>query len=122
MNWLALTVPGLLVAVYLLVLRPVLHALPQLKTFYAEADGFWEKVWALNWNSLTIAWSYFMAAVGFGLDWLEPVASALGDPDFKAQLADMLQAEPKTLGWVLMGISAVNIAARLRSFATKADQ
>lgn len=122
MNWLALTVPGLLVAVYLLVLRPVLHALPQLKTFYAEADGFWEKVWALNWNSLTIAWSYFMTAVGITLEWLEPVAAALGDPDFKAQLADWLQADPKTLGRILMGIAVVNIAARLRSFATKADQ
>lgn len=120
MIWIILILPGL-VAAYVLFVRPVLHAMPQLKEFYVEADGFWAKVKALGGNSLTIAWGYFMAFIGFITQWLEPLGNMLGDPDLKAQISDTLQANPKILGYVLMGISAVTIAARLRSFAKAAD-
>lgn len=116
MIWLALTLPGLIVA-YALFLRPFLAALPQLKTFYAEADGFWAKVWAVCAKDVMLAFSYLVQAVGWLLQWADPIASFLGDPDFKTQVTDTLQANPKILGYVLMGISAVTIAARLRSFA-----
>jgi hypothetical protein len=51
------------------------------------------------------------------LQWIEPLATALGDPDFKAQATKTLQANPQILGYVLMGISAITLAARLRSIA-----
>ena len=61
--------PGL-VAAYFIFLRPVLKAIPTFKEFYAKADGFWAKVKALAGNSLTVAWSYFMAGVGFVMQWM----------------------------------------------------
>lgn len=116
MTWiiLAAILPGLIVG-YALFLRPVLRALPQFKTFYAEADGFWQKVWALCGNSATVAWSYAVQAVGWALQWIDPIASMVGDPDLRTQITTTLQANPKFLGYVLMGISAITIAARLRS-------
>jgi hypothetical protein len=116
MIWLVAILPGLIVG-YALFLRPVLRALPQFKTFYAEADGFWEKLWALCGNSATVAFSYFVQAVGWLLQWIDPLANMLGDPELRTQMTDTLQANPKILGYVLMGISAVTIAARLRSIA-----
>jgi hypothetical protein len=119
--WIALIAPGALVAYWLFV-RPVLRALPQLRFFWAIADGFWEKAWALCGNSLTIAFSYFVQAIGWSLQLLDPVASLLGDPDLRAQITETLQANPAVLGCVLMAISAITIAARLRSFAKKEDE
>jgi hypothetical protein len=116
MIYLVLVVPGLVVA-YFIFLRPVLAAIPALKQFYTEADGFWAKVKALAGNSLTIAWGYFMAGIGFVAQWIEPLGNVFGDPDLKSQITDTLQANPKILGYVLMGISAVTIAARLRSIS-----
>lgn len=113
MIWL-LILPGLLFA-YFIFLRPFLKALPALKDFYTEADGFWAKVSALCGHSMTVVWGYFIAAVGFVAQWIEPLGNMVGDPDLKAQITDTLQANPKILGYVLMGISAVTIAARLRS-------
>lgn len=115
MIWL-LILPGLFAA-YFIFLRPVLKAIPALKQFYTEADGFWAKVWAVCGQSVTMAWGYFLAGIGFVMQWIEPLASALGDPDIKQQVTDTLQADPKILGYVLMGISGVTLAARLRSIS-----
>jgi hypothetical protein len=116
--WIALIAPGAVVAYWLFV-RPVLHALPQLKEFWRVADGFWEKVWALCGNSATMAWMYAVQVLGQLLQWIDPIANLLGDPDLRAQVTETLQANPKVLGYVLMAISAITIAARLRSLATK---
>lgn len=116
MIWLALIAPGAIVAYWLFV-RPFLRAMPQLKTFYERADGFWEKVWALCGNSLTIAWMYVVQLIGQALQWIDPIASMFGDPDLRAQVTETLGANPKALGYVLMLISALTIIARLRSFA-----
>jgi hypothetical protein len=117
--WLILIVPGL-VCGYAFFVRPILRAVPQLKGFYAEADGFWAKIWAVCGKSATMAWSYIMALIGSVMQAVEPIASMLGDPDVKQQVTDALGANPQLLGYVLMGISAVTIASRLRSLA-KAD-
>lgn len=114
MTLLAITVPGLIVG-YFLFLRPVLRAIPALKGFYEEADGFWQKVWAVCGNSATLAWSYAVQAIGWCLQLIDPVASLVGDPDLRQQITETLGANPKALGYVLMLISAVTIAARLRS-------
>lgn len=109
-----LILPGL-VAAYFMLLRPILRGLPALREFYAEADGFWSKVRALAGHSATLAWSYGVMAMGCALQWLDPLASLAGDPDFKSQVTSTLQANPKVLGYVLIGISAITIAARMRS-------
>lgn len=119
MIWAILILPGL-VAAYFMILRPILKGIPALAKFYAEADGFWAKVSALGGHSATIAWSYAVAGVGFLMQWVEPIATALGDPDLKSQITNTLQTNPKVLGYVLMGISAVTLAARLRGLAKAA--
>ncbi len=85
-------------------LRPVLRALPAFQQFYAEADGFWQKVWALCGKSATLAFAFLVQAVSWVLQWIDPIASFLGDPDFRQQLTEALQANPKVLGYVLMGV------------------
>ncbi len=116
MWYLILILPGLLCA-YFIFLRPVLKAIPALKTFYTEADGFWAKLSALAGHSITVAWGYFMVGVGFVAQWIEPIGNMFGDPDIKTQITNTLQADPQILGYVLMAISAVTIAARMRSIA-----
>ena len=114
--WLTLILPGVVCA-YFLFLRPILRAIPELQKFYAEADGFWAKAWALCGKSVTMAWSYFLIGIGALMQWLEPISNALGDPDIKAQVNNALQSDPKILGYVAMAISVITIAARLRSIA-----
>lgn len=113
MIWIFAILPGIIVG-YALFLRPVLRALPQLKEFYAEADGFWQKVWAMCGRSVTIVWGLALQLVGQALQWIDPIASALGDPELRTQITDALQTNPKVLGYVLMAISFITIAARLR--------
>jgi hypothetical protein len=97
---------------YVLFARPILAA--QFKDLYAEADGFWQTVWALCGKSWTLATSYVVQFVGFLFQAIDPVAEILGDPDLKQQIADALQANPATLGKVMSIISFIVIAARLR--------
>ena len=89
--------------------------MPALKAFYTEADTFWQKAKALAWNSLTVAWSYVIAAVGVVLQQLDTIAGVFGDPDLKANLSAVIGADTRTLGYVLLSISALTLAARLRS-------
>jgi hypothetical protein len=113
---LLLILPGL-IAAYLIFLRPVLKALPALKGFYTEADTFRQKAWALCGNSLTVAWSYFLMIAGGILNQIDPIAAALGDADFRQQVAEVLNSDPRALGYFAMTVSALTIAARLRSIA-----
>ena len=111
-----LTLPGLLAA-YFIFLRPVLSAMPAMKEFYADADTFWQKVWAVCGKSITVACSYFLMLAGALLNQLDSIAATLGDPNFKQQVVDFLHSDPKMLGYFAMTVSAVTIAARLRSIA-----
>jgi hypothetical protein len=123
MSWLvfiALVLPSLVVG-YALFLRPMLHAMPAFKQIYAEADGFWQKVWALCGKSMTLAFAYVVQAVSWLLQWIDPIASMVGDPDLRQQITENLGSNPKLLGYVLMGISFITIAARVRSLIPKDD-
>lgn len=111
-----LIVPGL-VAFYAFFLRNLLKSMPALKKFYAEADGFWAKVWALCGKSLTIAWSYIAIGVGAAMQAIDPIATALGDPNLKNQITESLSANPKVLGYFAIAVSVITILARLRSIA-----
>lgn len=106
--------PGLIVA-YALILRPMLARIPAFAKFYANANGFWAKVWAMCGNSLTILWGKIVGGVGLALAMLDPVSLALGDPGFKDQVTNALQSNPKVLGYIMIGISAITIFARIRS-------
>jgi hypothetical protein len=112
----ALILPGLFAA-YAFWLRPMLRALPQFKAFYAEADSFWAKVWALCGRSATFAFAGFVQLVGWALQSIDPLAKALGDPDMQAQITAHLQANPKVLGYVMIAISVITVMARLRTYA-----
>lgn len=114
MKYVILLVPGLL-AFYCLFLRKELAAFPAFKAFYAQADGFWAKVWAICGKSLTMAWAYLLGAIGTMLNQLDTIAATLGDPNFKAQVEQFLHADPKYLGYFAMVVSAFTIAARLKS-------
>lgn len=115
--WTAILVlPGLF-ALYFMFLRPRLAAYPALKDFYAEADTFWQKVWAVCGKSITMAWSYALMIIGGVFNQLDNIATTLGDPNFKQQVTEFLHADPKALGYFAMVVSAVTIAARLRSLA-----
>ena len=113
--WTAILVMPGLIAVYLMFLRPRLAAYPAFRAFYAEADGFWAKVWALCGKSLTMAWSYVLGGIGLLFNQLDGIAATLGDPNFKQQVADLLHSDPKYLGYFMMVVSAFTIASRLRS-------
>lgn len=106
MVWL-LILPGL-VAAYFLFFRSILRGIPAFKAFYSQADGFWAKAWALCGNSVTMLWGYFLAALG-------ALSTALGDPAIMAQIGSFLKDHPEALGYVMMAVSAITIASRLRS-------
>ena len=116
MLWTILIVPGLL-AFYCMFLRKELSAFPAFKDFYAKADGFWAKVWALCGKSITMAWSYILMGLGGLLNQLDSIAATLGDPNFKSQVEGLLHSDPKYLGYFAMTVSAFTIAARLKSIA-----
>lgn len=109
-----LVLPGLLAA-YVIFVRPWLKALPALKDFYAKAEGFWAKVWALMGRSTTILWSVIVAGAAKAFDYIDPLAALLGAPDFKQQVMTLLKDNPQYLGYFAMIVSGVTIAARLRS-------
>ena len=112
--WLLLIMPGM-ICLYALVIRGMLAKVEVLKNFYAQADTFWEKVWAICGNSLTIVWAHIVGGVGTVLASIDPIAAMLGDPEFKTQISETLQTNPKVLGYILMGISFITIFARMRS-------
>lgn len=114
--FLFLILPGL-ICLYAMAIRPLLHKIPALKAFYDEADGFWAKAWALCGKSLTVLWGHVMGLSGILLRGLDTIGPLVGDPDLKAQAQHFLEGNPAIWGYVLMGISFITIAARLRSIA-----
>jgi hypothetical protein len=117
-----LIIPGLLAA-YAMIARPLLRKIPRFAAFYDQADGFWAKVWALSGNSLTVLWGYGLAAIGGAFQLIDMLAAALGDPslDIKTQVTDALKDNPSLLGYALMGISVITIAARLRGLVSSKE-
>lgn len=106
---------AIILAVYALIIRPILHALPVMKEFYDDADTVWGKLSSFAWHSLTVAWSYLLAIVGLIMDRLDFVSAAIGDPELKANLSSAIGADTKTVGYLLLGISVVTLISRLRS-------
>jgi hypothetical protein len=118
---LSLLVISAFVAVYVFLIRPYLKSIPVVAAFYAEADGFLGKVWALVHRSATVAWSYTLLLGGTVFNQLDNIATALGDPDLKTQVSTFFSADTKAIGWFLMGTALVTLAARLRSIVKVAS-
>ncbi len=74
----------------------------------------WMKLKALCLHSLTVAWSYVLALVGVFLQAIDAVADLVGDPSIREQVAAAI-GDARTVGRILLGISIVNIIARIRS-------
>ncbi len=72
------------------------------------------KVKVLYLNSLTIAWSYLLALLGLTLQAVDTAGDVLGDPTIKEQISAAV-GDPVWSGRVLLAISIVTLAARLRS-------
>ena len=65
-------------------------------------------------SSLTIAWGYFLAFLGLMLQLVDTAGDMLGDPAIKEQVSAAI-GDPTWAGRVLLVISIVTLAARLRS-------
>jgi hypothetical protein len=109
-----LIVPGL-ACLYALILRPLLHRIPALARFYAQADGFWQKLWALCGKSVTMAWSYLLAAGGTVFALLDTLAGYAGDPALGDQVKTALQNHPEYIGYFTIGVSLLTILSRVRT-------
>jgi hypothetical protein len=121
MLWFFLALPGLIFA-YAVVLRPLLHKIPAMQKFYAEADGFWAKAWAICGRSTTIAWSYILGGIGAAFSLFDKLAQVVGAPDLDIQgkVKDALAEHPQIVGWVLFGISILTIWTRMRGIMAAA--
>jgi len=73
-----------------------------------------ERVIVLCLNSLTIAWGYLLALLGAMLQVVDAAGDVLGDPAIKDQVSAAV-GDPTWSGRVLLAISIVTLAARLRS-------
>jgi hypothetical protein len=65
-------------------------------------------------NSLTVAWGYLLAFIGVILQLVDAAGEVLGDPGIKDQVSAAI-GDPTWAGRVLLAISIVTLAARLRS-------
>ncbi|MGC2776892.1 MAG: hypothetical protein WA418_14795 [Bradyrhizobium sp.] len=74
----------------------------------------WARVKAACRHSLTIAWGYTLAFIGFLLSIVDNVSDALGDPSLKDQISAAV-GDTRAVGRIFLLISLVTIVARLRS-------
>ena len=74
----------------------------------------WCKVKTFCLHSLTVAWGYSLAFVGVMMQGIDTVADALGDPNLKDQISASI-GDARMTGRILLGISVITIAARLRT-------
>jgi len=74
----------------------------------------WNRVKAACLHSATIAWSYFIAAVGAVMQGLDSILDILNDQSLKDNIHGIV-GDTKTFGQIMLGISVINIIARLRS-------
>jgi hypothetical protein len=65
-------------------------------------------------NSLTIAWGYLLAVLGLMLQLVDAAGDVLEDPAIKDQVSAAV-GDPAWTGRVLLVISIITLAARLRS-------
>ena len=74
----------------------------------------WIRLKAACLDSATIAWSYFIAFVGILLQLVDASSDVFNDQGFKDTVHSLI-GDTQTFGRILLGISVINIIARLRT-------
>lgn len=86
-----------------------------LSASWATVAAPFRALWLAGFRSVTMLWSYVLAAAAYAGANLDDVGALLGDPDLKQQIVDTLKDNPKLLGWALGLIFAVTFLSRIRS-------
>lgn len=86
-----------------------------LSASWATVTAPFRALWLSGFKSLTVLWSYVLAAGGYAGTHLDDVGALLGDPDLKQQIVDTLKDRPDILGYVLGGIFVITFITRARS-------
>ena len=79
----------------------------------------WEHIKAACFRSLTVAWSYALAAIGTFLQFVDNIGMALGDPNLKHQIEDAFRGDPVVMGRIVICISIVTLIARARTLGKR---
>lgn len=74
----------------------------------------WQGIKAACLNSVTIAWSYILAVAGAVMQLMDNVLDIINDPSLKDAIHGMV-GDTKMWGMIILGISIINIMARMRS-------
>lgn len=74
----------------------------------------WQGVKAACLNSVTIAWSYTLAIAGAVMEIMDNILDIVNDQSLKDAIHGMV-GDTKLWGMIILGISIVNIIARMRS-------
>jgi hypothetical protein len=78
-----------------------------------------QRLKALCFCSLTMAWSYVLLVGGFVLTNLDAAAAIVTDAQVSASIARAMGTDPKVLGVWTMVVGAITTAARVRSLAKR---
>ena len=83
-------------------------------TMLDQLKAAWARLEAACLHSLTVAWSYLLAAAGAALEAVNQLGDALGDPNLKDQISAAI-GDAQTAARALLAIAAVTFMARIRS-------
>lgn len=75
-----------------------------------------ERLVALTWHSLTVAWGYLLVLIGLALDVLPVAADFLNAPEIQPVIAAV--AGPYASHW-LKAIGVITVLARMRTLHVK---
>ena len=78
-----------------------------------ETGSFWQRTLKAGNDSATIVWAKVVLIVGGLVAVLDKIASLTGDPSLATQIQQYVT--PQIVSYVMMGIMAVNVWARLRT-------
>lgn len=80
----------------------------------AKIKAFFQRIWAMCFRSVTIAWSYLLGIFGAVMSQLDGLAALLNDPGLTQNVQSLI-GDAKSFGKWLMVVAVVNIVARARS-------
>jgi hypothetical protein len=78
-----------------------------------ETGSLWQRTLKASKDSATIVWAKVVLVVGGLVAVLDKIASLTGDPSLATQIQQYVT--PQIVSYVMMGIMAVNVWARLRT-------
>ena len=81
----------------------------------SETGSFWQRTLKAGKDSATIVWTKVVLVVGGLVAVLDKIATLTGDPSLATQIQQYVT--PQIVSYVMMGIMAVNVWARLRTLS-----